>query len=80
MAALKRHVECRHNNIQESYSCANCQTVFKTKWSLSTHNSRYHRNKSEVRNTWTATPPVQHLAISQAQQFCMKVKSEDPNV
>uniref|UniRef100_A0A182N4Y9 BTB domain-containing protein n=1 Tax=Anopheles dirus TaxID=7168 RepID=A0A182N4Y9_9DIPT len=43
MNALKRHRQCKHQALLHSYRCAQCDARFKTKWSLSTHKSKYHR-------------------------------------
>lgn len=43
--ALLRHITSRHEESQSSTAFCNiCQRFFKTKWSLATHNSKYHRN------------------------------------
>ncbi|ALC49446.1 CG12236 [Drosophila busckii] len=45
MNALRRHIASRHTDIQsKEYECFICMRNFKTKWSLSTHNSRFHRD------------------------------------
>lgn len=45
MNALRRHIASRHSEIQsKEYECFICMKNFKTKWSLSTHNSRFHRD------------------------------------
>ncbi|XP_017064126.1 modifier of mdg4 isoform X1 [Drosophila eugracilis] len=42
--ALRRHIACLHSEIQgKEFECFICMKSFKTKWSLSTHNSRFHR-------------------------------------
>lgn len=42
--ALRRHIASRHSEIQgKEHECFICMKSFKTKWSLSTHNSRFHR-------------------------------------
>ncbi|KAH8408806.1 hypothetical protein KR009_000565 [Drosophila setifemur] len=49
MNALRRHIASRHSEIQgKEHECFICMKSFKTKWSLSTHNSRFHR---EVRSS-----------------------------
>lgn len=42
-AALKRHTESKHTHSNINYVCNVCDKSFKTKWSLSTHTSRFHR-------------------------------------
>ncbi|KOC63294.1 hypothetical protein WH47_04743 [Habropoda laboriosa] len=43
--ALLRHITSKHEEPQSSTAYCNiCQRFFKTKWSLATHNSKYHRN------------------------------------
>lgn len=42
-AALKRHTESKHSGNLVSFLCIVCKKSFKTKWSLSTHTSRFHR-------------------------------------
>ncbi|EDW29712.1 GL14893 [Drosophila persimilis] len=43
--ALRRHIASRHSEIQDKqHECYICMKSFKTKWSLSTHNSRFHRD------------------------------------
>ncbi|TDG40088.1 hypothetical protein AWZ03_013489, partial [Drosophila navojoa] len=45
MNALRRHIASRHSEIQsKEHECFICMKNFKTKWSLSTHNSRFHRD------------------------------------
>ncbi|XP_052863759.1 longitudinals lacking protein, isoforms H/M/V-like isoform X2 [Anopheles cruzii] len=44
--AMKRHRQAKHTNSQVSFMCALCDARFKTKWSLSTHKSKYHRGQS----------------------------------
>lgn len=48
MNAMKRHKLAKHSEHKVSYSCVMCNAVFKTKWSLSTHKSKYHRDKVMV--------------------------------
>ncbi|XP_058823600.1 longitudinals lacking protein, isoforms H/M/V-like isoform X2 [Topomyia yanbarensis] len=48
MNAMKRHKLAKHGDNKVSYSCVMCNAVFKTKWSLSTHKSKYHRDKVMV--------------------------------
>ncbi|KAG4068313.1 hypothetical protein HA402_007833 [Bradysia odoriphaga] len=48
VSALKRHKESKHTETRITYTCQQCGKLFKTKWSLSTHTSRFHRNKSLV--------------------------------
>ncbi|XP_050082928.1 broad-complex core protein isoforms 1/2/3/4/5-like [Anopheles aquasalis] len=45
-SALKRHQQAKHSSIQTLFTCALCEARFKTKWSLSTHKSKYHRGQS----------------------------------
>lgn len=47
-AALKRHNESKHTEQQEVFGCVLCLKSFKTKWSLSTHTSRFHRPGSSA--------------------------------
>ncbi|XP_076657232.1 uncharacterized protein LOC143361586 isoform X13 [Halictus rubicundus] len=43
--ALLRHITSKHEESRTSTAYCNiCQRFFKTKWSLATHNSKYHRN------------------------------------
>lgn len=46
-AALKRHFQSKHSLMKETgkHTCEYCKTSFKTKWSLATHKSRFHREK-----------------------------------
>ncbi|XP_053665097.1 protein abrupt [Anopheles marshallii] len=46
MNAMKRHRQAKHFALQDSYVCAMCDARFKTKWSLSTHKSKYHRSQT----------------------------------
>ncbi|XP_052901231.1 protein abrupt-like isoform X2 [Anopheles moucheti] len=46
MNAMKRHRQAKHFALQDSYACAMCDARFKTKWSLSTHKSKYHRSQT----------------------------------
>ncbi|XP_040172780.1 protein abrupt-like isoform X1 [Anopheles arabiensis] len=46
MNAMKRHRQAKHFALQDSYVCAMCEARFKTKWSLSTHKSKYHRGQT----------------------------------
>uniref|UniRef100_A0A182W5Y1 C2H2-type domain-containing protein n=1 Tax=Anopheles minimus TaxID=112268 RepID=A0A182W5Y1_9DIPT len=46
MNAMKRHRQAKHFALQDSYVCAMCDARFKTKWSLSTHKSKYHRSQN----------------------------------
>lgn len=48
MNAMKRHTLAKHGDNKVSYSCIMCNAIFKTKWSLSTHKSKYHRDKVMV--------------------------------
>ncbi|XP_022189938.2 protein tramtrack, beta isoform isoform X1 [Nilaparvata lugens] len=47
---LERHIAARHQLQEEMFFCSVCARYFKTKWSLSTHNSRYHKAKLPLRN------------------------------
>nr|XP_033324198.1 protein abrupt-like isoform X23 [Megalopta genalis] len=43
--ALLRHITSKHEETRPSTAYCNiCERFFKTKWSLATHNSKYHRN------------------------------------
>uniref|UniRef100_A0A182WCZ6 BTB domain-containing protein n=1 Tax=Anopheles minimus TaxID=112268 RepID=A0A182WCZ6_9DIPT len=44
--AMKRHRQAKHLELPFSYECAMCDARFKTKWSLSTHKSKYHRGQN----------------------------------
>ncbi|XP_049291895.1 protein bric-a-brac 1-like [Anopheles funestus] len=44
--AMKRHRQAKHLELSSSYECAMCDARFKTKWSLSTHKSKYHRGQT----------------------------------
>ncbi|XP_052900366.1 modifier of mdg4-like [Anopheles moucheti] len=44
--AMKRHRQAKHLELSTSYACAKCDARFKTKWSLSTHKSKYHRGQN----------------------------------
>uniref|UniRef100_A0A4Y0BJE5 BTB domain-containing protein n=1 Tax=Anopheles funestus TaxID=62324 RepID=A0A4Y0BJE5_ANOFN len=46
MNAMKRHRQAKHFASQDSYVCIMCAARFKTKWSLSTHKSKYHRSQN----------------------------------
>ncbi|XP_053678632.1 modifier of mdg4 [Anopheles nili] len=46
MNAMKRHRQAKHSDSQDSFLCALCDARFKTKWSLSTHKSKYHRGQT----------------------------------
>ncbi|XP_058176650.1 longitudinals lacking protein, isoforms H/M/V [Anopheles ziemanni] len=46
MNAMKRHRQAKHSNSQDSFTCLLCEARFKTKWSLSTHKSKYHRGQN----------------------------------
>ncbi|XP_063706735.1 zinc finger and BTB domain-containing protein 44-like isoform X3 [Culicoides brevitarsis] len=46
-SALRRHTMSKHSNIGVKYQCNVCSMSYKTKWSLSTHISRYHRPAAE---------------------------------
>uniref|UniRef100_A0A182QYI9 C2H2-type domain-containing protein n=1 Tax=Anopheles farauti TaxID=69004 RepID=A0A182QYI9_9DIPT len=46
MNAMKRHRQSKHVTLMDSYVCALCSACFKTKWSLSTHKSKYHRGQN----------------------------------
>lgn len=46
-SALRRHTMSKHSDIGVKYQCNVCSMSYKTKWSLSTHISRYHRPASE---------------------------------
>lgn len=46
-SALRRHNLSKHSNIGVKFKCDVCSMSYKTKWSLSTHISRYHRAASE---------------------------------
>ncbi|XP_055304441.1 uncharacterized protein LOC129569549 [Sitodiplosis mosellana] len=43
IAAKRRHMASRHSQIKHMISCKTCGKEFKTKWSLATHVSRFHR-------------------------------------
>ncbi|XP_055378328.1 protein bric-a-brac 1-like [Condylostylus longicornis] len=47
ISAYRRHNASKHGQKSEKYNCLSCEKSFKTKWSLSTHNSRFHRNKEK---------------------------------
>ncbi|XP_061399412.1 modifier of mdg4-like [Musca vetustissima] len=48
--ALRRHIASKHSKIMgKEFDCAVCNKSFKTKWSLSTHNSRFHRDMKPVK-------------------------------
>ncbi|XP_013105216.2 modifier of mdg4 isoform X1 [Stomoxys calcitrans] len=48
--ALRRHIASKHSKIMgKEFECAVCNKSFKTKWSLSTHNSRFHRDMKPVK-------------------------------
>lgn len=52
IAALKRHTASKHSSRLSKHDCTKCNKSFKTKWSLSTHNSRFHRDarlKEEIK-------------------------------
>lgn len=41
---LSRHIAAKHQKQDSIFFCDKCNRYFKTKWSLSTHNSRYHKS------------------------------------
>lgn len=41
---LSRHIAAKHQKQDSVFFCDKCNRYFKTKWSLSTHNSRYHKS------------------------------------
>lgn len=47
---LERHVAAKHIEQNEIYFCVKCVRYFKTKWSLATHNSRYHKAPGSTSN------------------------------
>lgn len=46
-SAMRRHTMSKHSALNVKYQCSICGMSYKTKWSLSTHISRYHRPASE---------------------------------
>lgn len=46
-SALRRHNMSKHLQLGVKFACSICGMQYKTKWSLSTHISRYHRPASE---------------------------------
>ncbi|KAF4516878.1 hypothetical protein B566_EDAN011222 [Ephemera danica] len=45
---LSRHIASKHiQNYNGMFMCFTCQRWFKTKWSLATHNSRFHRASTD---------------------------------
>lgn len=65
-AALKRHIESKHTQNLVTFSCDLCSKPFKTKWSLSTHTSRFHRraNDDGGHNTSGGAGGVATVAVS----------------
>ncbi|XP_067007246.1 protein bric-a-brac 2 isoform X2 [Anabrus simplex] len=53
---LARHIAAKHQKQESVFSCTKCNRYFKTKWSLSTHNSRYHKNLSFCGNDSSSIP------------------------
>ncbi|XP_049800753.1 protein bric-a-brac 2-like isoform X8 [Schistocerca nitens] len=45
-AIISRHIAAKHRVQSRIFMCEKCNRYFKTKWSLSTHNSRYHKQMS----------------------------------
>ncbi|KAK9510359.1 hypothetical protein O3M35_005162 [Rhynocoris fuscipes] len=43
-ATLLRHYAAKHQEPLFNFKCDKCSIFFKTKWSLSTHKSKYHRD------------------------------------
>uniref|UniRef100_A0A182YH22 C2H2-type domain-containing protein n=1 Tax=Anopheles stephensi TaxID=30069 RepID=A0A182YH22_ANOST len=74
MNAMKRHRQAKHFAMQDSYVCAMCDARFKTKWSLSTHKSKYHRGQStaggaiETGDGGSATAAAKTPAAAQQQR------------
>jgi hypothetical protein len=49
---LSRHIIAKHTqNSEGMFTCYVCQRWFKTKWSLATHNSRFHPRGSVMEST-----------------------------
>lgn len=46
-SALRRHNMSKHSQLGVKFQCNICGMQYKTKWSLSTHISRYHRPAAE---------------------------------
>lgn len=46
-SALRRHNMSKHSQLGVKFQCTTCGMQYKTKWSLSTHISRYHRPAAE---------------------------------
>jgi NMD protein affecting ribosome stability and mRNA decay len=64
MNAMKRHQLSKHNDQKTTFVCSICNAVFKTKWSMSTHKSKYHREKTLLLDTQTgATVQVQEQRL-----------------
>ncbi|EDV91849.1 GH24375 [Drosophila grimshawi] len=62
MNALRRHIASRHSEIQsKEHECFICMKNFKTKWSLSTHNSRFHRDARQSKELTKIDFPDQPL-------------------
>ncbi|KAL1400002.1 hypothetical protein pipiens_007789 [Culex pipiens pipiens] len=72
MNAMKRHKLAKHGDNKVSYSCAMCNAIFKTKWSLSTHKSKYHRDKVMV------LPVKAEPEVQQPQQISQPVATSTP--
>uniref|UniRef100_A0A182LYA4 C2H2-type domain-containing protein n=1 Tax=Anopheles culicifacies TaxID=139723 RepID=A0A182LYA4_9DIPT len=58
MNAMKRHRQAKHFALQDSYVCAVCDARFKTKWSLSTHKSKYHRSQTTTGTIEIGDSPI----------------------
>lgn len=66
-SALRRHNMSKHLQLGVKYQCSICAMQYKTKWSLSTHISRYHRPASEkiVRKKSAANKSASDSLIAQ---------------
>lgn len=49
VSALRRHMASKHSIVSKKHDCSMCKKSFKTKWSLSTHNSRFHRTQRPIK-------------------------------
>uniref|UniRef100_A0A2M4AIN9 Uncharacterized protein n=1 Tax=Anopheles triannulatus TaxID=58253 RepID=A0A2M4AIN9_9DIPT len=75
--AMKRHQQAKHSNTQTSYVCAFCEARFKTKWSLSTHKSKYHRGQSTTIIIRTSEQDSTIIGTKDANDGAVKCKVEN---
>lgn len=59
--------------------CAFCEARFKTKWSLSTHKSKYHRGQSTTIIIRTNEQDSAGIGTKDAEDGAVKSKGKDPS-